>query len=877
MSLRKIVLFGIAIAAIGIVSAILLSSFPTQDDSAVQTKIEKLVQDYDDVVYLGADYKAAEKIANEILSLASQTDEPQAVEVRGLIRIAFASLACGKWHKGWKKHVETCEQIVTKEPTVERAEFLLYSSLMKAKWQHKFAEGLKQAQEAVWIASHINDDRTLALAHVHSSEIHGFQGQANLVVMNGYQGVDVAEHLGREPIKARALQTLIAYLIFLENYSEAADCGERMLEILPNSVDAKYALFMDGRSDEFEKYVMGLVEQIEKGPKGPKRRGSGRSLLRLGVGYLVRKEFAKCRELSELAIPKLEAAGDKTSLAACINILRLARLELADDVGEIDEVAESYTEKAAFPSIHVAESIAAAYAKLNEKEKSFHWKELAYERRKQDSIRDLGYLRQSSKLDWESQLRSRQQMAANNQIAAESREARRRVWGLSSALILGLTVCALLSGFYFLLRRERNSLEDLVETRTMSLSKAMQDASAADRAKSDFLAQINHEIRNPLTAILGYCELLSSGHGNSHEMVSGIESSSLHLRGLVDKILEVSKIESSGLELKAAEFFPKQTANDIHGIMTEQATQRGLRFECQFIGDHKSSVLSDETKIRQIALNLIGNAIKFTEEGSVIGSFELKEPDDCSNGELVISVKDTGTGIAEDETRVVFDHFTKASNGTARDGSGLGLFITSKLVNCLGGEILLDSELGVGTQVKVTLPVKITNRLLGCSAPTNNNAPIESENLSATPDKRVLVVDDQEMIRTTTRLQLEACGLECETTQELDRTIELVESWQPDLVLLDLRMPDHSGFEVFEEIRRSTNPLVLIYAMTGDATAEVQQKCLRLGFDGFITKPFKVGTILDVLKTQDTADESLQVGPLRTRLGSAVQARRVPS
>ena len=448
-------------------------------------------------------------------------------------------------------------------------------------------------------------------------------------------------------------------------------------------------------------------------------------------------------------------------------------------------------------------------------------------------------------LFWESKVNSRKAELSDKHAA----DSQRRVWLLSTALAMGLTVCTLLVGFYVLLRRERNTLDDLVKKRTQSLSDAMEAASGADRAKGEFLAQINHEIRNPLTAILGYCDLLSLTQEQPHEFVVGIESSSIHLRELVDKILEVSKIESNGLELNSTEFLPAQTVSGVNDIVAEQAAQKELEFDCSFHGDATCSIFSDETKIRQVALNLIGNAIKFTQKGRVTVTFELIKSDAL----LVIFVKDTGIGIAEAETRAVFDRFSKASNGSACDGSGLGLFITSRLVNCLAGEISLDSELGVGTEVTVRLPVKFTCDQWSIANSENDHETNTAEIPSVDQSKRVVIVDDQEVIRTSLRQLLNAHGMECKTAGNLEQTTELIANWQPDLILLDLRMPQHSGYEVFERIRLSASLNAPIYAMTGDATAQVQEKCLSLGFDGFIIKPFKISTIEEILGAQAKA------------------------
>ena len=845
MSVRKLALFLFTAAVLG---SALFAWFRPYDQTAIQAEVQKLVQEYDDAIYLDADYESAKNAANEILSLCDKSNDSRALKVRGLMRLAYLEIVSGKWGNNWGKNIKTCQATVTQEPTIDRAEFLLYLGSIRGKWQGKFGEGLEKIQESLWVASHVKDDRTLALAYAKLSELHMFLNQPNLVARNAYRGLTVAKSIGRKSINAVTLRNLVDDLVYLNKIPEAAEVGKQLLKLKPNSVEAMFVLFANGDSDLLEKHVETRIKEVQEIEddggllSNIEAAKFGKLLIRSAMGNLHRNEFSKCRKRTNIAIPYLESAGDNTSLNSCRKLLNVAKLELADDVDKVDKIAAEFSKDDDLPN----KFLAVAYEKAGDLEKSVYWKQRFLDQKVKREGSEIGFLRQSSEMYWQSELRIRKQAALNTKMVAKST---RRVWVLSTLLVLGSTVCGLLGCFYYLLRRERNLLEKTVDVRTRSLSEAMKKASAADQAKSDFLAQINHEIRNPLTAILSYCELLSSNNERSLEFVSGIESSSNHLRTLVDEILEVSKFETSGFEIEPIKFSPQQTANDINGIMFEQAIRKGLNLRCSFVGDPELSVVSDETKIRQLALNLIGNAIKFTESGTVSVSFELKQSDNSTNADLIITVQDTGIGIPENETRTVFDRFTKATNGTTREGSGLGLFIVSQLVDCLNGEIAIDSKLGMGTTAIVALPVKVaggqTVNSQGVIDPGKNGSTAPSFNSA----KRILVVDDQEMIRISLKLQLEASGVECEATEELEQIIELVENWHPHLVLLDLRMPVYSGYEVLEKIRQSNNPSLPIYAITGDATAAVKQKCLSSGFNGFITKPFKIAVILEVLES----------------------------
>ena len=837
MPLRNIILFCIVAAFIvGGISIILLRG---SDEPSVKAQIEQLVRVYDDSVYLDGDYEAAQTAAYKIVDLAEKSDVPNATEVRGLIRLAYLELAVGKWGNRWRKKVKRCDELVSKEPTIDRAEYLLYTGAIRGKFRKNLLEdGIERVEEAALIADKIRDDRTLALAYTNLGELHNFAGHRNFVAGNSYRAVTIAKHHGQQSILVRSLRNLINELVFLGNFSEASACGREILKIEPQAQAGVFATFLSSKSDDYLHMVESQLAVVKKKQKNKTATNRdlmelGRALKKLAMGYAIHGNNLDCNKYAKLAMPYLKKVGDDVSLAGCRELLNVAKLDQADTVGEIDKIEEQFNS----PGEISMTALATAYARVGEFEKSLKYKELVNESKFKRFASELGFIKQSSELFWDSKINSRQ--AENSDLQAE--ESQRRVWLLSAALASGLTFCVLVGGFYVFLRRERNSLEEIVKNRTRSLSEAMEAASAADRAKSDFLSQINHEIRNPLTAILGYCDLLALSKEKSLEFIAGIESSSSHLRDLVDKILEVSKIESSGLELNNVNFLPAETTDDVNDIMSEQAIKKDLRFACFFRGDPTCLVFSDETKIRQIALNLTGNAIKFTDHGSVTVSFDLRKDEES----LLIVVKDTGIGIAETETETVFDRFAKASNGVVCDGSGLGLFITSQLVNCLGGDIALESSLGLGTQVTVSLPVKFS-----CNASLKTEEAVshtDSEDLTPKLGKRIVLVDDQETIRTSMKLLLSANGMQCRTAKDLEQTMELIESWRPDLVLLDLRMPKHSGYEVCERIRRSANSDVPVYAMTGDATTQVKEKCLNLGFDGFIIKPFKIKTIQEIL------------------------------
>ena len=213
MSIRYILVFALTTA---ILIAVVLAQYQPHDQSAVQAELQTLVQRYDDAIYLDLDYEAAKQTAKEIVSLSERSTVPNSVKVRGLIRLVYLEIGFGKWGDRWGKKIEVCESLVSQEPTIDRAEFLLYLGSIRGKWQSKFDEGLEKIQEAIWIANHIEDDRTLALAYTSLSEQHAFLEQSNLVAQNAYRGVAVAKSHGQKSVEVKTLRNSFMHLMHLD-------------------------------------------------------------------------------------------------------------------------------------------------------------------------------------------------------------------------------------------------------------------------------------------------------------------------------------------------------------------------------------------------------------------------------------------------------------------------------------------------------------------------------------------------------------------------------------------------------------------------------------------------------------------------------------
>ncbi|MBI4971686.1 MAG: response regulator [Candidatus Omnitrophica bacterium] len=375
------------------------------------------------------------------------------------------------------------------------------------------------------------------------------------------------------------------------------------------------------------------------------------------------------------------------------------------------------------------------------------------------------------------------------------------------------------------------------------LEKARDEALSASKAKSEFLAMMSHEIRTPMNAILGMIELLADTHITSEqkEYVQILRRAGENLIHLINDILDLSKVESGALELDETDFDLVDLVERTGEFLAVRAHQKGIELTCNIAPEISGVFVGDSTRLRQILTNLIGNAIKFTEKGEVVVEVKSLEhpPENLDKKrEFIFSVRDTGIGIPPEKMDAVFDPFTQADCSTTRryGGSGLGLSISKRLVELMGGRIWLESKIGEGTKVSFTIECSIGQK----SKAVNPSAlPV---NLTGV---RVLVVDDNVTNRFVLREMLTNWGVEVteaeggnQCIEELKTSISAGKPFQ--LLLLDCRMPEMDGFDVVEYIKN--DPVlksVIILMLTSDCRSGDFARSHRLGIARYLIKPIK--------------------------------------
>ena len=386
---------------------------------------------------------------------------------------------------------------------------------------------------------------------------------------------------------------------------------------------------------------------------------------------------------------------------------------------------------------------------------------------------------------------------------------------------------------------------------------ALLRANEANGAKSSFLANMSHEIRTPMTAILGYLELLEQEHGiisdpaQTADAVRVVRSNANHLLTIINDILDISKIETGHLATESMSVCPVDMAEEVVSLVEQQAVGKGIAVVTDYTAPIPRAIETDPTRLRQILLNLVGNAIKFTELGSVT----LAVSYDADSGDIEFAVRDTGIGMDPEQLDKItrFEAFVQADTSTARrfGGTGLGLRISDSLAELLGGELTVESTPGVGSTFTLRLvagsmtPEQLAGRdeisRLTESAATSAAALPDAQPIANRPLKgrRILLAEDGPDNQRLITFHLEQAGASvtlCENGRVAVDTILACDRAHPDIVLMDMQMPELDGYAAASELRANGVSCPVI-ALTAHAMAEDRQRCLDAGCDDYMTKP----------------------------------------
>jgi signal transduction histidine kinase/ActR/RegA family two-component response regulator len=456
--------------------------------------------------------------------------------------------------------------------------------------------------------------------------------------------------------------------------------------------------------------------------------------------------------------------------------------------------------------------------------------------------------------------------------------------------LLGMLAVGMVVGAFELrmsvVRGQKRKLEIQVAERTQQLNHTLAElqsakdaAETANRAKSVFLANVSHELRTPLNAILGFRQLMLRPTGaavapplapEQRENLEVIHRSGEHLLGLINDVLDMSKIEAGRATLNEQPVDLYHLLEGLEEMFRLRVEEKGLSLEFEIDPGVPHYVVTDEGKLRQVLMNLLGNAVKFTEKGGVVlavardpergrhedtpapaapfgpGETTTVSPPLPGTASLRFSVTDTGPGIASDDLEKVFQPFVQAGGGAAQEGTGLGLSISRQYAALMGGSLTARSELGVGSSFVLEIPlVTATEAAVRQVRPERRALGLAP----GTPIYRLLVVDDKEANRALLVRMLAPLGFEIRQAADGREAVEVWDAWSPHLVWMDMRMPVMDGYEATRRIKATAKgQATVIIAVTASALEEDRQIILSEGCDGYIRKPFREEEITGMLE-----------------------------
>lgn len=386
-------------------------------------------------------------------------------------------------------------------------------------------------------------------------------------------------------------------------------------------------------------------------------------------------------------------------------------------------------------------------------------------------------------------------------------------------------------------QRQEEAYKKELEDKNRELELAIKQEAKANRSKQEFLFNMSHDIRTPMNAIIGFTSLAQS-HLDDKELLDSylkkISTSSEYLLSLINDVLDMSRIESGKLKFEESNVYLPSILDDIRDIVSSNVQKKQLNLNINIVDLKDKNVLTDPLKLKQVLLNVVANAIKFTPNGGYV-NLSLVQKDGYGNYDFI--VEDNGIGISKDFQEHIFEQFSREATSTVSrvQGTGLGLSISKAIVDMMGGSISVESKQGKGSKFTISLCFKVTDE-------TTDNKTISSNNIIDT-NKKILLVEDNELNFEIAKTVLEEAGFRVDGASNGKEAVDKASNNTYDVILMDIQMPIMDGYEATKKLRKLGNRTPII-AMTANAFSEDKKKAKEVGMDGYIPKPIDVNKLV---------------------------------
>ncbi|MEO8590137.1 MAG: ATP-binding protein [Flavobacteriales bacterium] len=746
----------------------------------------------------------------------------------------------------WYDQAERCANIAGSRSWLAKV-ILRRGELLST--QNKLDSALVLMDSAVAMAHAINDPMLFGEFYHYRSDLHKRMGNYDKALRDTYEGLALAKQAG-DDMGIMLLVHDLALMLKIEGRNEEA---ERMMHealgLAEKMRDYQWILDVEGHlgddakdADDPTNAQAHYARAFEFARQRRDSMNMSWNLERLGLSLAEQGRTAEARKRYLEALDLVKGMDPRFSVMTHDDMGALL-LQSGDPRGSLEHLlfadATFRLGPAADEFADHLERLARTYAALG------RW-DLAYSnaersRAMKDSlqsarrVQDLTQLRMQTEFQrtWDEE-QGRQRL--RDELGAAELTQQRRVRNISiiGALFIALSLV-------------------LVERQRRLAKAARKRAEHSEKFKQQFLANMSHEIRTPMNAIMGMSGILKRNEHTPEQdkYLDAISQSSENLLVILNDILDLSKLEVGKIDLEEVSFDPRKVVGSVRDILRFKAEEKGLALHVEISADVPPMINGDPTRLNQIVLNLAGNAVKFTEHGSVILRVTTKDPqpERCT---LVVEVIDTGIGIPTDRLDKVFEEFTQAYSDTTRKygGTGLGLTISKRLAEMQGGSISVTSEQGMGSTFMLIIPYAIAGST-GEKGPVgaNDHRPQQI----ALRDLRILLAEDNDFNAMVAQDELADAipGVQVDLAVNGKVAVRLAETNNYDLILMDVQMPEMNGYDATKAIRAlpGDKARMPIIAMTANVMKEEVDRCMEAGMDGFVPKPFKREELMDAINS----------------------------